>query len=81
MRIDLLFLSRLSSFLIKSNIRIITILDLELTTIINVIDIKYIFFDYLRVLRKKKIFSKSLKETRNLNVLSKRFKIRLILYI
>ena len=58
---DLLFLSRLSSFLIKSNIKISNILDLELIAIMNIIIIRYISFDYLRVLFKKKISSRSLK--------------------
>ena len=60
-KIDLLFLSRLSFFLIKLNIEIINILDLELTAILNIIIIKYISFDYLRILSKKKIFSKNFK--------------------
>ena len=50
-----------NSFLTKLNIRIINILNLELTTIINIIIIRYISFDYLRVLFKKKIFSRSYK--------------------
>ena len=60
-RINLLFLSRLSSFLIRSNTRIINALDLELTATLNIIIIRYISFDYLRVLSRKKIFSRSFK--------------------
>ena len=60
-KISLLFLSRLSSFLIRSSIKIINIFDLKLTATLNIIIIRYISFDYLRVLFKKKIFSRSFK--------------------
>ena len=58
---NLLFLSSLNFFLIKSNIKIINIFNLELIAIINIIIIRYISFDYLRISREKKIFSRSLK--------------------
>ena len=39
----------------------INILDLELIAIINTIIIRYIFFNYLRISRKKKISLRNLK--------------------
>ena len=78
-RINLLFLSRLSFFLIRSSTRIANALDLELTAISNIITIRYISFDYSRILSEKKIFSRSLKWIKNSNVSNRRFKIRLAL--
>ena len=76
---SLLFLPRLSSFLIKSSTKIANIFDLELIATVNITTIRYISFDCLRALCEKQIFSRNLKWIRNLNASNKRFRSRLAL--